>query len=338
MKKKLSLYLTHSPEAFELYFGSSALSRLQALSHVIRNSRQTEPSEAEIIHDAQGCDVIVSYRQPGFSAKLLQGLPQVAAICRVAVDVRNIDIEAANESGILVTHATPGFGPAVAELILGFMIDLGRQISQYNAIYHTGEKPVARLGTQLRGSSVGIVGYGTIGRYLRSVATALGMKTLICDPHIGQEQHDQDFCDFQTLLAQADYVVCLATASAATTGLFDAEAFNTMKPSAFFINASRGELVDEAALLSAIDQNQIAGAALDVGSGEDQMPAHQLAIHPRVIATPHMAGLTFEATLHQAMDVVRQVEQIVDGKVPEGSLNARHASRLQKLQQQLSGN
>jgi len=101
-----------------------------------------------------------------------------------------------------------------------------------------------------------------------------------------------------------------------------------MKPSAFFINASRGNLVDEAALLQALDSGRIAGAALDVGRALDQMPSPALARHPRVIATPHIGGLTLPAIEHQSMETARQVADIVQGRVPAGAVNLAHAQRL----------
>jgi D-3-phosphoglycerate dehydrogenase len=108
----------------------------------------------------------------------------------------------------------------------------------------------------------------------------------------------------------------------------NAQTFAAMKPGAYFINASRGELVDEAALLAALDAGQLAGCALDVGSEADQMPSRLLARHPLVIATPHIGGLTPEAIEHQALQTVSQVEAILRGAIPEGAVNGPHASRL----------
>jgi D-3-phosphoglycerate dehydrogenase len=124
-------------------------------------------------------------------------------------------------------------------------------------------------------------------------------------------------------------VVCLATATPETENLMDADAFAAMKPSAFFINASRGNLVDEGALLAALDAGRIAGAALDVGRAPDQMPSPRLARHPRVVATPHIGGLTVPAIEHQSMETARQVADIVAGRIPPGAVNAGAAHRLQ---------
>ena len=110
--------------------------------------------------------------------------------------------------------------------------------------------------------------------------------------------------ELQDLLARSDFVVCLALATAETENLMNAAAFARMKRGAYFLNPSRGNLVDEAALRAALDSGQVASAALDVGRAPDQMPTPELAAHPRVVATPHVGGLTPAATLHQAMDTL----------------------------------
>jgi D-3-phosphoglycerate dehydrogenase len=129
------------------------------------------------------------------------------------------------------------------------------------------------------------------------------------------------------LLSASDHVVCLAPATAETENLFNANAFAQMKPGAWFINAARGNLVDEGALRHALDHGPLAGAALDVGRGPDQTPSLDLAQHPRVIATPHIGGLTPPATEHQALETVAQTRALLQGHIPPGAVNAEHASR-----------
>lgn len=109
------------------------------------------------------------------------------------------------------------------------------------------------------------------------------------------------------------------------------QTFAKMKPDAFFVNAARGNLVDEAALLRALDDGRIAGCAIDVGRAPDQMPSPALARHPKVIATPHIGGLTPQATEHQALETVMQVGEILKGRAPKGAVNAARATRLTRL-------
>jgi D-3-phosphoglycerate dehydrogenase len=270
----------------------------------------------------------VSYRvQPG-SAELLQRLPHLLAFCRCAVDIRNVDIAAASAKGILVTQASAGFKTSVAEWIVGAMIDLGRHITYAAKVYHAGKVPEAKMGRELKGSTLGIIGYGQIARTLTPIAHALGMSVLIHDPYATITSDDGVSTSFTSLLAQSDFVVPLAVATQETENLIGAAAFAAMKPSAYFINASRGNLVDEVALLDALNRGSIAGCALDVGRATDQMPTPELAAHPLVIATPHVAGLTLPAIEHQSMETVHQVSEILQGRLPLGAVNAEAAARL----------
>jgi D-3-phosphoglycerate dehydrogenase / 2-oxoglutarate reductase len=129
------------------------------------------------------------------------------------------------------------------------------------------------------------------------------------------------------LLARADYVICLAIANEATENLIGQAALARMQKHAFFINLSRGNLVDETALAGALRDGRIAGAAMDVGRAPDQMPSPALAKLPNVIATPHIGGLTPQAIEHQAMETVRQVAVIIKGEAPIGAVNAESWTR-----------
>ena len=173
---------------------------------------------------------------------------------RSAIDIRNIDVAAASQAGVLVTHAEAGFVQSVVELTLGFLVDLSRGVSRATADYHAGRKPEIRVGRQLAGSTVGIIGYGRISRELAPLLAALGMTVLVSDPYAQVDDRRFLKLPLEELLGRADYVVCLAIANEETENLMDAAAFARMKPDAFFINMSRGNLVDEAALAQALDR------------------------------------------------------------------------------------
>ena len=246
---------------------------------------------------------------------------------RSAIDIRNIDVAAASQAGVLVTHAEAGFVKSVVELTLGFLVDLSRGISRATADYQAGRLPEIRTGRQLSGSTVGIIGYGRIARDLAPLLAALGMTVVVSDPYAQLDDPRFVKLPLDELLARADYVVCLAIANEETEKLMDAAAFARMRPDAFFINMSRGNLVDEAALARALTEGRIAGAAMDVGRAPDQMPSPDLAGLPNVIATPHVGGLTPPASESQAFDTVRQVEALVQGKVPPGAVNVASWTR-----------
>ena len=326
---RATVFLTHSPEALAHYYGPRALAALEAVASVQRSSEDRPWTAATLAAAAKDCDIIVSYRTAEASAELFDRLPRLLAFCRCAVDIRNVDVAAASARGILVTQASPGFITSVTEWIVGAMIDLSRHISRSVLQYRAGQTPTVSMGRELRGATLGLVGYGQIGRALADVALALGMRVLVHDPHAAVTNPAMQAVGFDALLGAADHVVCLAVATPATENLFDAKAFAAMQPGAFFINAARGNLVDETALLAALDSGHLAGCAIDVGRAPDQMPTPGLARHPLVIATPHIGGLTLPAIEHQAMETVRQVTELVRGRVPVGAVNPAQARRWQ---------
>ena len=327
MSYRATVFITHSPSALAHYYGPRALAALESVATVKRRSGDAAWTAQTLAAAAQGCDIVVSDRSAEGSAALLQRVPQLLAFCRCAVDIRNVDVACASAQGILVTQASAGFMTAVAEWVLGAMIDLSRHISRSVLEYRSGVQPAVSMGRELRGATLGLVGYGLIGRTLADEALALGMRVLVHDPHATVANPALQPVDLAYLLGEADHVVSLAVATTATENLFAAAEFAAMKPSAFFINASRGNLVDEAALLQALNDGQIAGAALDVGRAPDQMPSPELARHPLVIATPHIGGLTPAAIEHQSMETVRQVSALLEGRIPPGAVNAQHATR-----------
>lgn len=328
---RLRVYLTHTPDALANYYGDRALAALRQVAEVRLNGSGRHLAGRELAEAAHGCQAIVSYRQSPGEAATFENSPDLAAFLRCAVDIRNVDVAAASAHGVLVTRATPGFIPSVAELVLGMVVDLARGVTAAASSYHRGEVPAARMGRQLRGGTLGIIGYGAIGRYLVDLGLALGMRVLVADPYAKPEDPRLEHLPLQALLGQSDFVVCLAVATEETEGLMDAAAFARMKPGAFFVNPSRGNLVDEAALLAALESGHLAGAAMDVGRAPDQMPTPALAAHPGVIATPHIGGLTPEAIEHQAFDTVRQVQALAEGRLPDHAVNAGAAHRLARL-------
>ncbi|MBS1176699.1 MAG: D-isomer specific 2-hydroxyacid dehydrogenase NAD-binding protein [Proteobacteria bacterium] len=322
------MYLTFSPSGRALYYGDKALAGLRELGELRLNEREDIPAQAELIDAAHDCQVLISDRRVTADAALFAALPQLAVLMRCAMDIRNIDVAAASAAGVLVTRASAGFGNSVAEWVLGVMIDGARGISRSVQAYRSGATPAIAMGRELRGSRVGIIGYGHIGRRLGELALALGMHVAISDPRSRPDDARIEALPLDTLLAQSDFVVCLAPAVAETENLMNAAAYARMPPGAFFVNASRGNLVDEPALLAALDTGHLVGCALDVGRAADQMPSAELAAHPKVIATPHIGGLTPPAAEHQALETVAQLAALLRGEMPAGAVNEAQATRL----------
>ncbi len=323
----MKILLTHTPHMRDNYYGKRALAGLSALGEVgLHQGNETLEGQA-LIAAAQACDLIVADRATALPKPIFDGVPSLKAALRCAVDIRNIDVAAASSHGILVTRAKPGFVESVTELVLGFLVDLNRGVSRAAADFQAGRVPVAWMGRQLSGTTIGIIGYGAIGRAVAPIAASLGMRVLISDPFVTVQEPRFEQVDLATLLSSSDHVVCLAIANEATENLIDAKAFAKMRKDAVFINVSRGNLVDEVALAAAITEGKIAGAALDVGRAPDQMPTPSIAALPNVIATPHIGGLTPPAIEAQALHTVEQVRALVSGAVPEGAVNTESWTR-----------
>jgi len=318
----VKILLTHSPEALKLYYGERALGELVKLGEVSLNSDASSLEGEALVAAAADCDLIVSYRQSPAPAALFERLPKLKAFLRCAIDIRNVDVAAASRAGVLVTQASAGFVTAVSEMVLGFLVDLSRGITASTLEYRKGGVPKAAMGRELKGSTLGVIGYGAIGQEVVRLGRALGMRVLIHDPYQKVDQVGLD-----ELLRESDFVVPLAVANAETENLMNTSAFSRMKRGAFLINVSRGNLVDEAALEAALDSGHLAGCAMDVGRAPDQMPTPRLAARPEVIATPHAAGLTLPAIEHQSLETVAQAAEIIKGRVPKGAVNAAHWTR-----------
>ncbi|MBR0697087.1 hydroxyacid dehydrogenase [Bradyrhizobium lablabi] len=323
----MRVLLAHTPQMRRDYYGERSFNGLRAVADVRLHEGDEALDAAALVKAADDVDIIVADRMTQGPGEIFRRLPRLRAFVRCAVDIRNIDVAAASAAGVLVTQASPGFVQSVAELALGFMVDLSRGVSRATADYHAGTMPEVVMGRQLAGSSVGIIGYGSIGRHLAGIAKALGMEVLVADPFVTIDDAAIRHVPLDDLLARADYVVCLAIANEQTENLIGQGALARMQRHAFFINLSRGNLVDEAALAAALRENRIAGAAMDVGRAPDQMPSLELAKLPNVIATPHIGGLTPQAIEHQSSETVRQVARISAGEVPVGAVNADHWTR-----------
>jgi D-3-phosphoglycerate dehydrogenase len=327
----LKILLTHTPQARRQYYGERSLRGLQALAQVVLHEAGEALDAAGLIEAARDADIVVADRLTEGPGEIFPRLPKLRALVRCAVDIRNIDVEAASAAGVLVTRAGPGFVASVTELALGFLVDLSRGVSRASAEYHSGRMPEVMMGRQLAGSRLGIIGYGSIGRNLAGLAKTLGMEVLVADPFASVTEQGIAHVSLEQLLERSDYVVCLAVANESTENLIGQAALARMQPHAFFINLSRGNLVDEAALAAALRENRIAGAALDVGRARDQMPSPELAKLANVIATPHIGGLTPPAIESQSLETVRQVEALIRGQVPIGAVNADHWTRRARI-------
>lgn len=323
--------ITHKNDLLENFFNLDAVEHIRKFADVQINGTDQPLAGGDLIAAAKDADIILSDRLAPGTDEVFAALPRLVAYLRCAVDIRNIDVAAASRHGVLVVRSSAGYSEAVAEVALGLMISLARRMHIGDRLYKAGEDRHPMVMTrQLAGAGMGLIGYGAIGKRIADLAIAFGMKIHVYDPYVGIVNGCLHQASLDEVLSQ-DFVVCAAYATPETERMMNREAFARMKRTAYFVNISRGILVDEDALEEALVSGQIAGAGLDVGLGHDQQPSLRIAKLPNVVAVPHVAGLTREASDHQAFENVRQIKEILSGKPPALAVNARFASRLDRF-------
>ncbi|MEM9606333.1 MAG: NAD(P)-dependent oxidoreductase [Actinomycetota bacterium] len=323
----MRVVVTHNPEDLAAYYGRS-LPEVEAIAQVVRNPLDRDLTTPELIELAADAQVIVAHRSTPGEAALFESLDGLVAMLRTAVDISTIDVGAASTAGVLVAHADKSFVPSTAELALGLMLDAMRNLSASTHDYRSGVEPPQRPGRQARGQTAGIIGFGAIGSYLADLLAGIGMTVLIHDPFVEVGATGVRQVGFEELLAAADVVFPLAPGEPATENLIDASALAAMRAGALLVNVSRGELLDEDAVLDALESGHLGGLAMDVGRAPDQRPSPSLAAHPRAVATPHIGGLTPENADAQAASSVEQVAAMLGGELPPRAVNPDDARRL----------
>ncbi|MEM9203499.1 MAG: NAD(P)-dependent oxidoreductase [Actinomycetota bacterium] len=311
----LRVFITHNPEDLEAYYGR-ARPELEALDvEVVINPTDHDLSTSELIRHASACSVIVAHRATPGEAALFEALPHLVAFLRTAVDISTIDVAAASRAGVLVGHADKSFVASTAELALGLLLDAARNIASSSVDYRNGVEPPQRPGRQVRGMTAAVVGFGAIGAYLADLLHGLGLRVVIHDPFAAVPDRFQA-ASFIDALGVADVVFPLVASTPDTVGLIDGTALAAMPKGSMLVNVSRGEIVDEAAVVAALDDGHLRAFACDVGSASDQRPDPTLAARPDVVATPHLGGLTPENADAQARSSVEQIAALLAGERP----------------------
>jgi D-3-phosphoglycerate dehydrogenase len=265
---------------------------------------------------------IVSTRFP-ITAGEVQSAERLEVIGRPGAGVDSVDVEAATEAGIPVVYTPDGPTESVAEHALCFMLMLSKQMLHADAAVRDGDFQFRTRvhGRELYGKTLGIIGGGHIGSRVAAICrSAFEMKVLIYDPYIGADQAREcggELCsEIDELMASSDVVSIHTPLTADTRGLVGAKQLNAMKPSAFLVNTSRGPVVDEPALIEALREGRIAGAALDVFEQEPPDSDCELLTMPNVALSPHMASFTDEGRYRMGMGVVQQVLEVLQGERP----------------------
>jgi D-3-phosphoglycerate dehydrogenase / 2-oxoglutarate reductase len=250
-------------------------------------------------------------------------------LARLGIGVDRVDLAAATARGIAVINTPDGPTESTAEHAIALMLGLAKNVGIADRRLHQGDPFQVRLviptGLELMGATLGLVGLGRIGRRVAEIARVLGMRVIGIDPLLTPPQAAalgvELVPDLPTLLAQSDVVSLHAPAIAATYRLINADTLALMKPGAYLVNVARGELVDETALLAALDHGHLAGAALDVFDPEPPDPTNALLTHPHVIVTPHIASQTAASVRRIQLMAVEQLVMLLRGERPPHLVN-----------------
>ncbi len=270
-------------------------------------------------------DAILVRSATKVTAEIIEAGKKLRVIGRAGVGVDNVDLEAATKRGIIVMNTPEGNTISTAELSFSMLMAVARNIPQADAHVKKGEwKRNKFQGSELNGKTLGIVGFGRIGREVAKRANAFNMKVMVFDPFISKEAVKEwpvEFVDVPTLLKNSDFVTFHTPLTAETKNLLNKETFKLCKKGMRIVNCARGGIVDESALAEAIQSGQIAGAAFDVFVTEPPSPDNPLLKLPQFICTPHLGAVTQEAQENVALDVAKQVIDALNDRAIRNAVN-----------------
>jgi D-3-phosphoglycerate dehydrogenase / 2-oxoglutarate reductase len=270
-----------------------------------------------VAHDADA--VIVCYAQ--ITADLLAKLNSCKVIGRTGLGVDNIDVPAAAARGITVTYVPDYCLREVSDHAMALLLALARKITLSNRVVQSGRWELAPIVPvhRLEGKVLGLVGFGNIPRAVAPKAKAFGLKVVTHDPHVSEDvlaSAGVEGVSFDDLLSQSDFISVHAPLMPATRGLINATAFARMKSGAMIVNTARGPLIDEAALIAALDSGHLGGAALDVVATEPLAKDSPLLGRDNVILTPHTAFYSVEALVELQTKCATDVARVLSGEPP----------------------
>jgi phosphoglycerate dehydrogenase-like enzyme len=273
--------------------------------------------EAAVARALQGFGIVCVMRErTPFPRSLIEKLPDLKLIVTTGLKNAAIDVAAAKERGITVC-GTEGAKHPTAELAIGLMIDLARSISVENARMKAGEAWQATVGADLYGHTLGVIGLGNLGQRVAKVGQAFGMNVIAWSQNLTPErckEHGVGYATKADLFQQSDFISIHVVLSDRSRGLVGKTDLAMMKPSAYLINTSRGPIIDEAALVAALQNQTIAGAGLDVFGVEPLPRDHVLRTLPNVVLTPHLGYVTQDGYRIFYGGTVEAVRAWLDGK------------------------
>ena len=295
---------------------------LSAIGATLQVAR--EPTSDAIVRAAAGADaLLVTYAK--ITAGMIAKMSRCRIISRFGIGVDNVDIPAATSAGIVVTKVPDYCIDEVSDHAMALLLALVRKIPLANTQVHAGRwemlavVPIHRV----RGSVLGLVGFGRIPQLVAPKAKAFGLRVMAFDPYVPAEvfaRQGVESVDFARLLELSDFVSIHSPLLPETTNLFNRDAFRRMKPSAYLINTARGPIVDEAALAAVLDAKQLAGAALDVMPQEPPVGS-PLVGRADVIITPHTSFYSEESLVELQVKAAEEVVRVLSGQAPRNPVN-----------------
>lgn len=284
---------------------------------VVYNPTGKPLTSAEVAQLLPGIDGYIAGLD-GIDANALRSADRLKVIARYGVGVDNVDLTVAREKGIVVTNTPGANSVSVAELALGLMLALARQIPEAVEAVHQGKWP-RYSGLSLEGKTIGILGLGAIGKQLARRLACFDCKILAFDPFADASFANENHIELSTMddvIEQADFISLHLPLLPETRGVVNETFLNKMKKGSFLINTSRGEAVDEDALLKALKSGHIKGAGLDAFTVEPPDPTNPLLQLPQVIATPHLGAQTDGATSNMGWFAMKDCLAVLRGEEP----------------------
>ena len=277
-------------------------------------------SPDELLSVIPDIDGLIIRSNTKVTADVFAAAPKLRIVGRAGIGVDNIDVAAATRNGVVVENTPEGNNITTAEHAIALIISLARHIPQATASMKAGKWEKKKFqGMELYNRTLGVLGAGNIGRFVVSRAKGLGMKVIVHDPYLTAEaaaRLEVERVDLDEMMRRADIVTVHVPKTKETTGILGRDAFAKAKPGLIVINAARGGIVDEAALLEALESGQVGAAGLDVFVEEPPPKGHPLVDHPNVICTPHLGASTEQAQINVAIAVAEQIRDFfLEGEV-----------------------
>lgn len=303
---------------------------LRLLQASLEVDERTGLSSNELQQIIGDYEALIVRSETKVTASLLAAGKKLRVVARAGVGVDNVDLDAATKLGIIVVNSPQGNINAAAEHTIALLMACARNIGNACASLKSGKWERSKLvGVEVKGKTLAIIGLGKVGLTVARAAGSLGMNLIAYDPYanpsLAASANVELAPTMNELLRNADFLTIHTPMIASTKGLIGATELSLMKPTARILNVARGGIVDETALLSALEIGAIAGAGLDVFTSEPPEPgdaASRLIEHPKVVATPHLGASTVEAQENVSIDVCQQVLSILSGQLPRSAVNA----------------